>query len=259
MRTLLLSLFLAALALLIIILFMKKSKEQDAQGYARQNPQCSEIKVHSEKNDLVECFLNFETASFPANPQDVDTLYISMVKLISERFPNEFPLRVRYIFSFPNKVVEFVGISGKSINIFRDKSSEWRDKNSGCKFPGICPIMPLKGSSIPQKFLREDNNVEQIFRNKFTSIGEAPVNSILPGKILKISEDSHITIYHGENIYTTTSGLSSLSDYVHEGAIVTPDIAIGFLPPKDTAFVFVEIRRNGKHELWDKFYWENRE
>ncbi|MCL2101877.1 MAG: hypothetical protein FWH22_09230 [Fibromonadales bacterium] len=263
MRTLFLSLFLAALALLIIAFFVKKSKpEQDAQSYARQNPQCNEIKIHSEKNDLAECFLNFESAlDFPVNPQDVDTLYISMVKFISERFPSEFPLRVKYIFSFPNRAVEFAGISGKSINIAKNKNSEWRDKNSGCKFPGICPVMPLKGSAIPQKFAKEDYKAERIFRNKFSSIGEAPVNSILPGKILKIEEDSllSITIYHGENIYTTTSGLSSLSEYAQAGGIVTPDIAIGFLPPKDTAFIFVEIRRNGKYELWDRFYAESRE
>jgi len=263
LRTPFLVLFLAGLALLIVVLFMRKSKsEQDAQSYTEQNPNCSEIKIHSRKNDLVECFLNFESASdFPANLKGEDSLYIPMARFIGERFPEEFPLRVRHIFSFPGKTIDSVGISGKSISIVKGKNSVWRNEKSGCKFPGHCLAMPLRGSVIPSKFAKYDNNAERDFRNKFRAIGEAPVNAILPGKILKIEQDSlfSVTIYHGENIYSKTSGLNTLSDHVKPGNMVSPDISLGFLPPQDTAFVFVEITRNGKYELWEKFYSEGRD
>jgi len=262
LRTLFLALFLAVFALFAVIFFAEESKPvQDAQSYAEQNPNCNEIKIHSNKNDMVECFLDFKSNSGIPNPQGTDTLYIPMVKFIGERFPSELPLRVRHIYSFPGKTADSIGISGTSISIARDKNSGWRDKKSGCKFPGPCPVMPLKGSAIPHKFAKDDNNPEQIFRNKFSAIGEAPVNAILPGKILKIEHDSlfSVAIYHGENIYSKTSGLDSLSDYAYAGNIVSTDLALGFLPPLDTAFIFVEITHNGKYETWEKLYFESRE
>jgi len=263
LRTMLLTLFLACLALFIVILFMKKSQpEQDAQSYTEQNPTCSEVKIHSNKNDMVECFLNFESApDFSANPKGEDTLYIPMAKFIGERFPGEFPLRVRYIISFPSRTIDSVGISGKNISIIKGKNSVWRNEKTGCKFPGSCFEMPLEGTFIPKKFARYDNNAERDFKNKFGAIGETPVNAILPGKILKIEQDSlfSMTIYHGENIYSKTSGLHTLSSNAKAGNAVSQDIALGFLPPKDTAFIFVEITRNGKYELWDKLYYEGRE
>ncbi len=263
LRTLLLTLFLAVFALFAVTFFAKESKPvQDAQSYAEQNPNCNEIKIHSNKNDMVECFLHFESNfDFPANPQGADTLYIPMVKFIGDRFPNELPIRVRHIFSFPGKTADSIGISGTSIEITRDKNSGWRNRKNGCKFPGPCPVIPLKGSAIPQEFAREFNNAEQIFRNRFSAIGKAPVNAILPGKILSVEQDSlfSITIYHGENIYSKTSGLGKLSDYAYAGGIVSTDLALGFLPPRDTAFISVEITRNGKYEAWDKFYSESRD
>ena len=249
---------LAVLALFLVVIFVKKSRPiQDAQNYTALNSTCRELKIHSKKNDIVECFLNFESIlDLPANPQDIDTFYIPMARLIGERFPNEFPLRVRYTFSLPDKTVDFLGISGRNMNVTKGKNSVWLDKASGCKFPGPCPTMPLKGSAISQKYVKEDKNAERIFRNKFSAIGEAPVNAILPGKILKIEQDSlfSVTIYHGENIYSKTSGLNNLSDYVQIGDTVSPNSIIGFLPTQDTAFIFVEITRNGKYELWENFY-----
>lgn len=121
-------------------------------------------------------------------------------------------------------------------------------------------VMPLNGSIVKQKLTKEDNNIERFFENKFSSIGEAPVNAILPGKILKIEQnylqDSlfEVTIYHGKNIYSKTKGLYTIKDYIKEGAIITTDSVIGFLPLKDTAFVFVEITRNGKYEIWDNIH-----
>jgi hypothetical protein len=242
---------------------MKRTKsEQDVLSYTWQNLNCNEKKNHSKKNDLVECFLNFESSSdFPAELQGIDSFYIPMVKFISEKFPEEFPLRVMYIFSFPDRILDSIGISGKSLNITRGANSVWRNEKNGCKFPGHCPIMPLKGSVIPQKFVREDNNAERIFITKFSAIGEAPVNAILPGKILQIEHDSlfTITIYHGENIYSKTNGLSRLNDNTHKDSMVSTDIALGFLPPRDTAFIITEIIHNGKYELWENFYRESRE
>ncbi|MDR2732396.1 MAG: hypothetical protein LBB36_04170 [Fibromonadaceae bacterium] len=258
LRALLLTLFLVILAVLAVILFAGKSKPaKDAQSYAEQNPNCNEIKIHSEKNDLIECFLNYGSNSdFPENPQDTDTLYIPVARFIGERFPYEFPLRIRHIFSFPTKTDDSIEISGNSINIVKDRNSVWYDKKSGCIFPGPCPVMPLKGSAIPQKYAKEDYNPERIFRNKFSAIGEAPVNAILPGRILKIEQEPlfSVKIYHGENIYSKTSGLKSLSNYTQVGNLVSPDSILGFLPTQDTAFLFVEITRNGKYESWEKFW-----
>jgi hypothetical protein len=262
-RALLITMFLGALALFLIVIYVKKSKPiQDTQSYTTLNPTCREIKIHSKKNDLVECFLNLESVlDLPANSQGADTLYISMARFIGERFPHEFPLRIRHIFSLPDKTVDSVGISGKNINLAKSKNSAWQNKMNGCRFPGPCPTMPLKGSAIPQKYAKEDKDAERIFRNKFSAIGEAPVNAILPGKILKIESDSlfSVTIYHGENIYSKTNGLYNLSDYAQVGNNVSQDSAFGFLPPQDTAFIFVEITRNGKYELWENFFRESRE
>jgi len=254
LRALLLTLFLAGLAVFAIVLFIKKSKpELDAQSFAELHPQCNEIKIHSKKEALMECFFNFESTK---DLQGEDTLYMPIARFIGDRFPGEFPLRVRHVFSWPNEVTESIRISGKNISILREETAVWRDENTTCKFPGFCPVMPLKGSAIPQQFAKEDHQAERIFRNKFSAIGEAPVNAILPGKILKIEQNPlfSVTIYHGENIYSKTSGLSFLNDNMHVSQIVSNDQPIGFLPPLDTAFIFVEITRNGKYEQWEQFY-----
>ncbi|MCL1967909.1 MAG: hypothetical protein FWF67_08485 [Fibromonadales bacterium] len=262
-RALLIILFLAILILFLVVFFVKKSKAiQDAQSYTILNPTCREFKLHSKKNNFVECFLNLESVSdLPANSQDDDTLYIPMAKFIGERFPGEFPLRIRHVFSLPDKLTDSIGISGTEINLVKSKNSAWRNKKNGCRFPGPCPVMPLKGSTIPQTYAKEDKKAERIFRNKFSSIGEAPVNAILPGKILKVERDSlfSVTVYHSENIYSKTSGLYRLNANTQIGNEVSQDSVLGFLPPKDTAFIFVEITRNGKYELWENFFKESRE
>jgi len=251
LRVLFAVLFLIALALCIVVVFMNKSKPiLDAQSYTEQHPNCNEIKIHSKKNDLIECFSNFESISdIPSEPLGVDTLYIQMVKLIGERFPQEFPLRIKHIFSYPDRTDDSIWLSGNSITITKNKNSEWRNKENGCKFPAPCPVMPLKGSVISQNF-----------KNKFNAKGKTPVNAILPGKILDIEQDSlfSITIYHGENIYSKTSGLYSIDSSAQIGDIISTDIVLGFLPPKDTAFIFVEITRNGKNETWENFYAESK-
>ncbi len=83
MRTLFLILLLISLALLAVTLFAKKSTPiQDAKNYTELNPNCREIKIHSQKNDIVECFLNFELDSEHSTP---------IIKLLAERHPEEFP------------------------------------------------------------------------------------------------------------------------------------------------------------------------
>jgi len=264
LRVLFAVLLLAILALFIVIVFMNKSKPiLDAQSYTEHYPNCNEIKIHSKKNDLIECFSNFKSIDdIPSEQLDTDTLYIPMARLIGERFPQEFPLRIKHIFSFPEGTEDSIWISGNSITITKNKHSSWRNINNGCRFPVPCPVMPLKGSLIFQKFAIDDYNEDQIFKNKFSAIGKTPVNAILPGKILNVEQNSDslfsITIYHGENIYSKTSGLYGIDSNTQTGSIVSTDIALGFLPPKDTAFIFVEITRNGKYEIWEKFYAESR-
>jgi len=264
LRVLFAVLFLVALALVIVIVFMNKSKPiLDAQSYTEHYPNCNEIKIHAKKNDLIECFLNFESiGDIPSEPQSADTLYIPMAKLIGERYPQEFPLRIKHIFSFPDGTEDSIWISGNSITITKNKNSVWRNIKNGCRFPAPCPVMPLKGSIISQKFAIDDYNEEQIFKNKFSAVGKTPVNAILPGKILNVEQNFDsifsITIYHSENIYSKTSGLYSIDSCVQTGNIVSTDIVLGYLPPKDTAFIFVEITKNGKYEIWEKFYAESR-
>jgi hypothetical protein len=231
LRVLFAVLFLAALALFIVVVFMNKSKPiRDVQSYAEQHPNCNEIKIHSKKNDLIECFSNFESVyNIPSKPLGTDTLYIPMARFIGERFPQEFPLRIKHIFSFPDRTEDSIWISGNSISITKNKNSVWRDKN-GCRFPGHCPVMPFNDSTV---------------------------NAILSGKILKIEyEDSlfSITIYHGENIYSKTDNLRSISNYAQIGNIVSPDSILGI----STTRTFVEITRNGKYETWESFYEESK-
>jgi len=232
LRVLFALLFLAAIALSIVIVFMNKAKPvRDAQSYAEEHPNCNEIKIHSQKNDLIECFYNFESIDhIPSKPLGADTLYIPMARLIGERFPEEFPLRIRHIFSFPSGGKDSIWISGNSIAVEKNDSSVWRNKKNGCKFPGHCPAMPFNGSTA---------------------------NAILPGKILKIEQEDSlfsITIYHGENIYSKTSGLRNINNKAQIGGIVSPDSILGI----PTGKTFVEITRNGKYETWENFYEDSR-
>jgi hypothetical protein len=228
-----LSLLLAVLASFIVAVFVKKTKHSlDAQNYAKLNSNCEPIKIHSGKNDIVKCFLDFSSISeIPAKHQAADNFYAQMARLVGEKFPNEFPLRVNYRIFLPEETLDSnsVEIAGKYIHIARGQNSVWRDIKNGCKFPGPCPVMPHKGSTV---------------------------NAILPGKILKIEQNPlfSVTIYHGENIYSKTSNLQILHDYVQVGSTVSPDSALGQL--KNNASVFVEITRNGKNETLEKFFKE---
>jgi len=232
LRVLFAVLFLVALAISIVVVFMNKAKPiTDAQSYAEEHPNCNEIKIHSQKNDLIECFSNYESIEdIPSEPLGSDTLYVPMARLIGERFPEEFPLRVKHIFSFPSGTEDSIWISGNSIAIEKNKNSVWRNKKNGCRFPGHCPIMPLNGSAA---------------------------HAILPGKILKIEQEDSlfsISIYHGENIYSKTSGLRNINNEVQIGNIVSPDSILGI----PTGKTFIEITRNGKYETWENFYEESR-
>jgi len=232
LRVLFALLFLAAIALSIVIVFMNKAKPiRDAQSYAEEHPNCNEIKIHSQKNDLIECFHNFESIdNIPSKPLGTDTLYIPMARLIGERFPEEFPLRIRHIFSFPMGGEDSIWISGNSIAIEKNNNSVWRNKKNGCKFPGYCPVMPFTGSTA---------------------------HSILPGKILKIEQEDSlfsITVYHGENIYSKTSGLNNININAETDSIISTDFILG----NTTGKTFVEITRNGKYETWENFYEESR-
>jgi len=233
-KALLLTLFLFLSALLAVIAIVKKSKDaQDAEVYTKQNPNCSSIKVHSGKNSLLECYLYFESVEdFPKELHGADTLYIPMAKFIGEREPKEFPLRIGHIFSIPNDETDSIWIYGSSISVARGKAPPWHNLKTGCKFPGPCPVLPLR------KIARDSDTVNA-------------VNAILPGKIIKIDKDDFysITIYHGENIYSKISGISVLSEYAESGKNVLPDSALGFLPPKNSKYQ-LEITRNGKRERW---------
>jgi hypothetical protein len=77
------------------------------------------------------------------------------------------------------------------------------------------------------------------------------INAILPGKVIKVEHGKFfsVTIYHGDNLYSKTSGIAKLSDYVQPGRSIIPDSILGTLPPQSTnrsPTWRLEVTRNGK-------------
>ena len=139
--------------------------------------------------------------------------------------------------------------------MLEDSTFAWVDAETGCKFPGLCPSLPLDWMNIP---ISEDFDFEGqdrlIAEDAFIGPGEAPVHPVLPGVVFVVGKDSlgtYVLIDHGNNIVSKISGLSSGPTV---GDTVDLNSVVGRLPPKDSAEFFLTVRRNGLFVRWADFY-----
>ena len=139
-----------------------------------------------------------------------------------------------------------------------DSSEVWISKNTGCRFPGVCPRMPLAWSalSITESFDFEGQE-SLLAMDVFQGIGEAPVYPVLSGKILEKGHDSSgyfVEIDHGYNVESKMSGMGSLNDSLSVGDMVDDSTVLGRLFPRDSAMIFLTVRQNGQFVRWSEFY-----
>lgn len=139
--------------------------------------------------------------------------------------------------------------------LLEDSSRAWVESRSGCRFPGLCPALPLEWSSIS---ISDDFDFEGqdrlIAADIFLGLGEAPVHPVLPGVVFNVGKDSlgdFVEIDHGNNTFSKMSGMSLFSSV---GDTVDFNSIVGRLPPKDSAAFFLTIRRNGLFVRWNDFY-----
>ena len=136
----------------------------------------------------------------------------------------------------------------------------WLDAYTGCAYPGPCPHDPLEGGAVPIPDDFDFAGREYLLtRDLFRGIGESPVFPVLSGRVTSISKDSSgfsVELYHGDNLYSRSSGLSGLYAYTQPGARLAPDMPVGRLSAQDTASFYLEILRNGKFLRWQDFWQE---
>lgn len=139
--------------------------------------------------------------------------------------------------------------------LLEDSSRVWVNVESGCRFPGLCPKLPLDWSNIP---IAEDFDFEGqdrlLSEDVFLGVGEAPVHPVLPGVVLESGRDTtgpFIVIDHGNNVVSRMSGVAPMSV---TGDTVDFNSVVGRLPPKDSAVFFLMVRRNGLFVRWNDFY-----
>lgn len=139
-----------------------------------------------------------------------------------------------------------------------DSSFVWISKNSGCRFPGVCPGLPLDWSALP---ISEDFDFEGqeslLAMDVFQGIGEAPIYPVLAGKVLDTGKDSvgyFIELDHGNNVTSRSSGMGSLGKTFAKGDTVGVETVLGRFPPKDSAVFFLTVRQNGQFIRWVDFY-----
>lgn len=139
--------------------------------------------------------------------------------------------------------------------MLNDSSFAWVDAQTGCRFPGLCPRLPMDWQNIP---ISEDFDFEGqdwlLSEDVFLGPGEAPVHPILPGVVLEAGEDStgeYVLVNHGNNV---TSRMSGIMDVPAVGDTVDCNSIVGRLAPKDSAAFFLTVRRNGLFVRWNDFY-----
>ncbi|SHL18686.1 M23 family metallopeptidase [Fibrobacter sp. UWEL] len=146
----------------------------------------------------------------------------------------------------------------------QDSSYVWiRKGNSpsdGCRFPGVCPHMPLEWSAlaITEGFDFEGQE-SLIAMDVFRGAGEAPIYAVLPGRVLDLGKDSlgyFVELDHGNNISSKTSGMGLGNDSLKVGDVVKVDMPIGRLAPMDSSVFYLSVRENGHFVRWKDFYAE---
>lgn len=139
------------------------------------------------------------------------------------------------------------------------KHAQWA-KDDGCRFPGVCPHMPLEWSALPiTEGFDFEGQESLIAADVFRGIGEAPVYAILPGKVQDLGKDSlgyFVDIDHGNNITSRTSGLGLRNESLSQGDSIRIDVPIGRLAPLDSAVFYLSVRESGRFVRWKDFYQE---
>lgn len=140
-----------------------------------------------------------------------------------------------------------------------DSSYVWV-KDNGCRFPGVCPHMPLEWSalSITEGFDFEGQE-SLIAMDVFRGIGEAPIHAVLPGRVLDLGKDTlgyFVEIDHGNNISSRTSGMGLRADSLKVGDSVKVDVPVGRIAPMDSSEFYLSVRENGRFVRWKDFYAE---
>lgn len=162
-------------------------------------------------------------------------------------------------FSNPKLVLHEDGEVYEYLNMMtKDSSYVWMSKKTGCRFPGICPQLPMEWSalSITDGFDFEGQE-SLISMDVFRGIGEAPIQPILPGIVLATGKDESgyfVEIDHGFNVTSKTSGMGSLKENLAVGDSIKADAMIGRLSPQDSSSFFLAVRQNGLFVRWDDFY-----
>ncbi|PWJ61606.1 MULTISPECIES: M23 family metallopeptidase [unclassified Fibrobacter] len=141
----------------------------------------------------------------------------------------------------------------------KDSSYVWV-KDNGCRFPGVCPHMPLEWSalSITEGFDFEGQE-SLIAMDVFRGIGEAPIHAVLPGRVLDLGKDTlgyFVEIDHGNNISSRTSGMGLRADSLKVGDSVKVDVPVGRIAPMDSSEFYLSVRENGRFVRWKDFYAE---
>lgn len=152
-----------------------------------------------------------------------------------------------------------------STTYFRIKTQDslytWIDARTGCRYPGFCPQQPLAWSILP---ITEDFDFfgqdELLAMDELRGVGEAPIYPILSGRVLKSGKDSlgyFVEIDHGNNIYSKMSGMFRYerdSLVLDSMKFIDEKTMLGRLAPRDSASVYLTIRRNGSFVRWNDFY-----
>lgn len=140
----------------------------------------------------------------------------------------------------------------------KDSNYVWISKNTECRFPGICPLLPMESSALPITDGFDFKDQESLLAmDVFSGIGEAPIQSVLPGIVISTGKDSlgyFVEIDHGFNVTSKTSGIGFPKDNLSVGDSVKAGVAIGRLSPQDSSAFYLTVRQNGLFVRWSDFY-----
>ncbi len=146
----------------------------------------------------------------------------------------------------------------RAVESASDAAASFSARDDGCRFPGICPHVPLEWSALPITDGFDFEGQESLIAaDVFRGLGEAPVYAILPGHILDIGKDSlgyFAEISHGNNISSRTSGMGMRNESLSVGDSVQVDVPIGKLAPLDSSVFYLSVRENGRFVRWKNFY-----
>lgn len=199
----------------------------------------------------------------------VDVSSAHRLSYIAEVLIAQYPLQIHWVAnqdSFSHPLVLDIQNRQQSIRLLHIPadsmtSSVWIQANTGCAFPGPCPMTPLEGGVIPIPAHFDFEGREHLLsRDQFQAIGESPVFAVLPGQIQSVTQDSNgysVELYHGQNIYSRSSGLARLYPEIQAGAWTLKEEPLGHLSSLDTATFQFELIRNGKFVRWSDFWKES--